>query len=366
MTGSEKPAVKRLRGAVNGRRRKRPVWPVVKTAAFILIFFLTILGTLLLATIFGADSLWPVIRNMAQPGAAFSFRLVARWAMIAAVIIVFLGTIRQDLKALVKDGRAFSVRLIGMLALLLGLSICALLATDFLSLKAINKSLPGDIYQTALALEMAQSPEEVSRIEQTVAETKDYAVVAGGQTAVEQSRRKLSGDVSLDFIFVVLYTLINLAFCYWLSQRTLKSPRLAQGLGIVAAVFALTAAAFDIRENLLLFRVLGGQPTIELIHQLSLATHIKWAAIFATLALLSLIFIRRQRLLMVIALLLWLAAAVGLYGLFSRAAIQWAFVLLGVSMVLIGWLMTFKPLSFLGGLTHTDKASPHVPLERRS
>lgn len=103
-----------------GKKRKRRLLSVLKTSGFVLIIFLTILGALMLAAIFGADSLWPLIQAVAQPtqvsqvatqaappalalpANANYFRIGIRWAMVAVVVIVFLGSISKDVKALFK------------------------------------------------------------------------------------------------------------------------------------------------------------------------------------------------------------------------------------------------------------------------
>lgn len=177
------------------------------------------------------------------------------------------------------------VRIVGVLALLLGLLISGLVGISYWTLRAKGESFPGGLHQPALAIEMARSPAEVNQIEQTLAAVKGYTVGNSSRLDIERARDFLTRGVKQDFFFIAIYTLLNLAFCYWLSERELGNRRLTQGLGIFAAVCAAVAGLSDVVENFRLFEVLGGQRSDEMLRELSLATYMKWGSFFLMLAL---------------------------------------------------------------------------------
>lgn len=247
------------------------------------------------------------------------------------------------------------VRIVGVLALLLGLLISGLVGISYWTLGAKGESFPGGLHQPALAIEMARSPVEVNQIEQTLAAVKGYTVGNSTRLDIERARDFLTRGVKQDFFFIAIYTLLNLAFCYWLSERELGNRRLSLGLGIFAAVCAAIAALSDVVENFRLFEVLGGQRSDEMLRELSLATYMKWSSFFLMLALLSLLFLRRALWPSVIGILFLLVSVVGTVGLFGpRQALELAFGLLGISMFLAGLEMLRNPSGFVSGLRKPD------------
>lgn len=348
------------------RKRRWRTRRVIRAALIILAIVLVIVGGLFVAEVFGADSFWPVIQKLAQPEQTVpivapaatpaaaaaatvavepnSFRVAARWVIVAVVWLVFLGTIRDSLKAMYKERRVQGVRLIGILALILGLAISASVSLGFWNLRSKNQTLPGGFHQPMVALEMAESEEDVKQAEETFADLNNLH--GDNDTA----RLKLKQQVDIDFGFIALYTLINLSLCYWLSKRNSFSVGAGKALGIIAAAGAVGAAVSDVMENLRLYDLLNKQTTATVLHQLRAATLSKWGLTYAALALFSLIFLRRKSWLILIGLLLLLVAGIGFYGLAEHLYLEPAFALMGVGMILTGCVMWLRPRRFADGL----------------
>lgn len=383
----QKRAWPRRAGSWLKRTLLRPTWKITLTASIIVMVTLATLGLFFVLAIYGSESASSFVQNAIRPDQAVqltdqagqvippaqptpptqsvtppgpnNFRLYLRWSLVAVVVLVFLGTMRESLKALFKEKRGRGVRILGILAALLGLAICYILATNILSLRSNDRTLPGNLNQPALALEMARSPEDVVEIENTIADIN----YGGKEDKVDKAREELRNGVTADFYFIVIYTLINLWFCYWLSQRyfrRLAGPKarnkataktVAVTLAILAAAFALLAAFADVWENLRLYDVLNEKRSPDILATLRTATLLKWGAAFTMIALLSALFLRGKSLITSIGVLFLVIFGVGLYGiLVVPQALEWAFALMGVGMIASGLLMTIRPSKVIDGL----------------
>ena len=106
------------------------------------------------------------------------------------------------------------------------------------------------------------------------------------------------------YAIVPLYTIFFLLLSFVLSQRTtvfFGKAWVSLLLGALAAFWALTAAFFGTRENILTFKILSYpveeaeyRVSQETINQIRAATNIKFAAAFFCVALLSLVFWRQS------------------------------------------------------------------------
>jgi patatin-related protein len=341
---------------MNGEKKRRiRLLPFLLAALGLAGLALLILGILFVSAIFGADFLRPFVQKVLQPEAS-DFRETVQWLIVAVVALVFFGTIRKSLKDLLEEKRIRIVQALGLLASLLGIAIIVTLLVSIVSLRSEGKTLPGNLHQPALALEMARSADNVKEIEQTFADIHHKGVVP-------DARAQLKKGVDTDLYFIFIYTFINLCFCYLLWQRRFRFKRdssqkahtstartLARLLAIAAIVFALVTAAADFWENLRLYDVLEGNRTTETLAALRTATLIKWGASFIMIALLSALFLRPKRAIIVIGVLFLVIFAVGMAGLFVPQLLEWAFGLMGLGMIAAGLWMMMHPRSVVNGL----------------
>jgi len=183
----------------------------------------------------------------------------------------------------------------------------------------------------SIALEILEEPNEV-------------AAVLGGEDGGE--RAALRHAVDVDFAVIGAYWLLFVLLAAVLGRRMLPGARLMA----VAVVVAVTmAAVLDVVENFRLYRVLAapGDPHVlrELIEPARRAAVGKWAALFTATALVSPVFYGfDDEVLYGFGLLFVCTGLVGLAGVaWYPPAVEWAFGLLGVSLLVVAGLFLWEP-----------------------
>lgn len=79
--------------------RQHRSWTLVKRLFSAVVVLTSILGIMLLATAFGADTLWPFIRGLGKPAPlGWNVQTLLRGSMVVVVLIVFLLSLRADMR----------------------------------------------------------------------------------------------------------------------------------------------------------------------------------------------------------------------------------------------------------------------------
>lgn len=180
----------------------------------------------------------------------------------------------------------------------------------------------------------------------------------------DPNREVMRDNVQKDFFFIPSYGLLFAALG-WLLGRS--EYRLAIWVGAAIVVCAVGAGAFDVLENLRIFRVLDARladTTPAMVESLRAASLVKWALVFISMALLSPIVFMRQELFalpigpprlafvfgVIIALAYLLAAITGMIGLKQNPLIEKAsmFMSLALLLTVLLLLVTFFARSRTG------------------
>jgi hypothetical protein len=199
-----------------------------------------------------------------------------------------------------------------------------------------ERTLPSWTKNPVLALELVKSKAE---IEMTLGEDSDPS----NQTMREMQRQGLKDD---SFVFIPFYWLLIMAMSWLLTRRQIDG---ALWMGIAAAACVTGAAIFDYMENSGMRKALDtsiANTTDQMAHAIRNPSLAKWALIFIAMALLSGLF-WRQNWLSAIAVIYLMIGFVGLVGLIYHQAIEWAFTLMLISIILIAALFTIWPKQFL-------------------
>ena len=159
-------------------------------------------------------------------------------------------------------------------------------------------------------------------------------------------RAQLRTSLYGDYLFIAMYWLLFAGLCVLLITR---GPKWAMWVGVAAAVCATGAAIFDVIENLRMAALLEAtEINSALVRDVASANLGKWLFFaFATL-LLSLLFLRRN----------WLVVLFGLYivvgllclgGLLGKkpSLVEWAFSLTALALVPLALVFTFWPQKVL-------------------
>ena len=186
-----------------------------------------------------------------------------------------------------------------------------------------------------LAIEMVKESGDVIEIEKFASPTGD----------AKDGAQKLRSGVDIDFGFIALYTAVFLTFSYWLRRANLRRALL---VAVIAAIFALATAGFDVLENFRLYAVLD-QPDRAMLENLHIATELKWLFCFATTALLSALFFSRRDRGFLLGIGLIFVSVLGVVGLFFYPLLEIAFGILGVLLFIIGLFVIFAPQRFVTG-----------------
>ena len=272
----------------------------------------------------GLDSVRKWITNLDPPGRKILQTLLLAFAGLF-VLSAFWGAI---------SGRV-RTRLLGLLPLLLGLAIAAGTTFAFVNTVRRQQVLPGGLHVPGLAIEMARTPEEVLKIEQFVAPQGGDARAGAAQ---------LRKGVTIDFGFIGFYTLVFLVFSWWLKRRRFPEAR---GIAIAGAILAIATAGFDVLENFRLYSVLDAAlPDSSMLHNLRIATFLKWILCFETTSVLSLLFLSRKDYWYLLGLVLLIVSQLGVLGLFYHPLLEIAFLGLGAVVFLIGLFIVVAPDRF--------------------
>lgn len=117
----------------------------------------------------------------------------------------------------------------------------------------------------------------------------------------------------IDFAFIASYA----ALFVTLSILLIREPGWLRATGIASLITACATAAFDVLENFAILRILDlplRATTPSMVAAIRSSSFAKWTLASVTLALLSVYFWRRRKLILIGALLA-LAAVIILYGL---------------------------------------------------
>ena len=290
--------------------------------------FLAVLGAITILALPGYGGLWNSLSGvhelLAQP-ASFGWNTTT---LVKAILLVLVGGFLA--RALWRDTNdRMRTRLLGILPLLLGLGITVGLIQAYYVTSQSGHLLPGGFHLPGLAIEMVRQPSEALEIEQI------FPIP------------KLRKQVTADFGFIVLYTASFLSFSYWIFKRRFKGSSI---LAVITVATALATAGFDVLENLRLYTIFDAaqNPRDWMIHNLHIATVLKWSFCFITVGLLSPLFLTRRDILVAAGVGLLVVAGLGLASLFTFVpALEIAFGVLGALLLVIGFFITVWPERFL-------------------
>jgi hypothetical protein len=219
-----------------------------------------------------------------------------------------------------------------ILIVLIGLAVYARLAKK----EYPERTLPGGTKNPVIALELVKSKDE---IKMTLGEDGDES----SETMRGMLRKDVKGD---SFVFIPLYWALIMAMSWLLTRRQIDG---AFWMGIVAGACITGAAIFDYMENSGMSTALDtsiARTTDQMAAAIRNPSLAKWALIFIAMGLLSALF-WRQNWIVAIAVIYLLIGIIGMIGLIYHQAIEWAFTLMAVSMILVALLFAFWPKQFL-------------------
>jgi len=223
------------------------------------------------------------------------------------------------------------VRAIGALATVM--SVLGIFV--FLTSPKLDQKLPHNLKSPGLAIEFAQ----LSEVEGMLYTPEGYK-----KPLWEQIRKGLYGD----YCFIAMYWLLFAGMSALLARR---SPSWAVWAGVVAAVCATSAAIFDVVENLSIAALLDAvkiQP--EMVRNVASAGFGKWLLISLATLILSLVFLRRDWLVLLGGLYL-LIGVLGIYGLRrSPRLVELSFLLSFVGVLVVAIVFGRWPAKILDQL----------------
>lgn len=183
-----------------------------------------------------------------------------------------------------------------------------------------------------VALELASSP-------------KEFASIVGDKQ--DPNRTIVRKSLCADYVFIAVYWLLFVSMSILFAGCNFPG---AYQFGIAVGICITAAAVFDVVENSYIAQMLSLPTTVndhDVINKLRHASLAKWTLIFVTTTLVSQLFLRRNDWIALIGYLFVLATALGLSGLLYNPAIEWASLLIGISIIPISGLFTFYPEKFL-------------------
>ncbi len=230
-----------------------------------------------------------------------------------------------------------TIKIAGALAsvMVLGAILGAVLLLSYAQLTGPKQrpELPRGFFARVIALELAETPEQVKNI----LDQPD-----------RDARSEIRKGTYVDFVFIAAYWLLFIALSALLAQRDIT---LAIPLAVVAAVCATAAAQVDFLENLRLFALLDLSPEASDTEISWVAKGVRDAALlkfglsFVAAALLAQVFLWHDDWwLLGIGILYLIAAAIGLFGVWRYpVAVQWGFLLLALGIIPIAAALTLIP-----------------------
>jgi len=167
------------------------------------------------------------------------------------------------------------VRISAVVAVIvLTVGVCMFLAADFQ-----HESFPRGFNSPVLAMQMAQSMEEVNAI-----------VGEPGHS----DRAQMRSQQRMDFLFILAYWSEFLLMSILLWRRSFSGARY---LAALAGLIATLAAGFDVWENVGILRVLSASATSAndtLVQVVRFTAIVKWLLLFVAMVLLSRVFLGRE------------------------------------------------------------------------
>jgi len=226
------------------------------------------------------------------------------------------------------------VRAIGALAsvmIVLGVAVFVMQVTS----PKLETKLPFGLKLPGLAIEFAT--------------VKDVAGILGERAGGDSPMRKqLRQGLYGDYCFIAMYWLLFAGMSALLAGR---SHAWAVWAGVFAAVCATGAAVFDVVENLSIAALLDAseiQP--EMVRNVASAGFGKWLLVSLTTLILSLVFLRRDWL-VVLGALYVLVALIGVYGLLRDPRfVEWSLRLNFVGLLLVAVVFSAWPQRVLDQL----------------
>ncbi|HYJ87397.1 MAG TPA: hypothetical protein VEW46_15150 [Pyrinomonadaceae bacterium] len=197
------------------------------------------------------------------------------------------------------------VKLLAVFSVLVILGALAMLIAGLLQFnpRKLSPEANDGFSAPVMALEFVQTPEQAT------------AILGPDQAP---NRRAMKTQIYIDFVWIACYLALYLAISYLLSRRA--CPR-ARYLALVAAVCGISAAAFDVKENLGMLHIVNHpevtQSILSGLH-ISDAAITKWTLSVVTLALLAITFYGVHEKLDRIGKAFTIAAAVGFLGLWFK------------------------------------------------
>lgn len=188
--------------------------------------------------------------------------------------------------------------------------------------------LPHGLKSPGLAIEFAS----LSEVEGILGKRE------GGDSPMrKQIRQGLYGD----YCFIAMYWLLFVGMSALLAERSYKW---AVWAGVIAAVCATSAAIFDVIENLSIAALLDvAEIQADMIRNVASAGFGKWLLISLSTATLSLVFLRRDWLVLLGGLYL-LIGVMGIYGLLRNPRIvEWSFGLNFVGLIVVAIVFSAWP-----------------------
>jgi hypothetical protein len=226
------------------------------------------------------------------------------------------------------------VRAIGALACVMSFLAVAVFVVQKTSSK-VHTKLPRGLSSPGLAIEFA-SLSEVGDI----LGTRE----AGDSPMRKQIRQGLYGD----YCFIAMYWLLFVGMSTLLAGR---SHAWAVWAGVLAAVCATSAAIFDVVENLSIAALLdAAEIRAELVRNVASAGFGKWLLVSLSTLILSLVFLRRDWLLL-LGVLYLLIGLLGIYGLLRNPRfVELSFALNFVGLIVVAIVFTAWPAKVLDHL----------------
>jgi hypothetical protein len=228
------------------------------------------------------------------------------------------------------------LRVIGVLALLMLAAVgWIMVKRDFVppQIQTGRTCSPHPISKPVLAIEFIETPEQVCGI-------------LGTGESWKHNSQAMRDDVRRDYYFIASYALLYLSVSLLLARR---SNAWAVYLAFVATVCAVTAALFDVRENMAILKLLAETPPDQLtVNAVRFAATIKWILIFVTSAILALTFLGSDRWVSLIGVLLTLTALLGLVAIFNLKFLSYALFPVPGTLILLAVLALVQPRRFVG------------------
>ncbi|MDQ1637855.1 MAG: hypothetical protein QOF62_1194 [Pyrinomonadaceae bacterium] len=226
-------------------------------------------------------------------------------------------------------------RIVGVLTALTGLAILLFVGANYVRDPNANVVLPAGLHMPGLALELVRTPAEVDQIINATATLNE-------NSSPSLATQSLVSNIKMDYWFIAWYALVLGSLSIWLFKRAYSNK--ARNLVIAAGFLIPVAAIFDVLENIRMLRVLTeGLRTQQAIDAIRFAGTMKWASLFVSIGLLAWLFIPRKDKAAIIGYLLLSTALLGLIGLVYAGAIEAAFLMMGLSMFVLGAVVLITP-----------------------